>query len=112
MLTRLVVIFALAAVQVAAAADVRELRGRETEAIGVAVAAFKRGPYSPSHDLTHFSVELERQGQQLKVTFIPDDPRRPGPNYVGTGGSTVYGQEVSFYVSLRSLKIVRWHLAR
>jgi hypothetical protein len=90
----------------------RELRGSEAEAIAVAVAAFKRGPYSPSHDLAHFAVELARRGQQLEVTFIPDDPQRPNPTYAGTGGSTIYGQEVTFYVSLRSLKIVRWHLAR
>jgi hypothetical protein len=112
MVTRLVAVFALAAVQAAAAAELRELRGREAQAIAVAVTAFKRGPYSPSHDLVHFAVELERKGQQLEVTFIPDDPHGPSPTYVGTGGSTTYGQEVSFYVSLRSLKIVRWHLAR
>jgi hypothetical protein len=112
MLTRLLALFAFAAMQAASAAELRELRGREAEAIVVAVAAFKHGPYSPAHDLAYFAMELERKGQQLKVTFIPDDPANPGPNHVGTGGSTIYGQEVSFYVSLRSLKIVRWHLAR
>jgi hypothetical protein len=102
----------LAAAHAVAGAPAITLSGREVSAITVAAGAFKAGHYSTSGDMTHFSVELERHGNVLEVAFVPDEPPGPRPNHAETGGSTIYGQTVHFYVSLRSLKIVRWHLAR
>jgi hypothetical protein len=106
------IIAVIAATHAAVAADRLTLSGREVSAITVAVAAFKAGHYSTSGDMKHFSVELERRGNVLEVAFVPDEPPGRRPNHAETGGSTIYGQTVHFYISLRSLKIVRWHLAR
>jgi hypothetical protein len=106
------IIAVFAATHAAAAIDKTALSGREVSAITVAAAAFRTGHYSTSGDMKHFSVELERHGDELEVTFVPDEPPGRRPNHAETGGSTIYGQEVHFYISLRSLKIVRWHLAR
>ena len=112
MVKRLIAIAALALMQTAAMAESIELSGREVDAIGVAVAAFKRGRYSASGGLAHFTVEVDRHGKQLEITFVPDQPPLRRPNEAATGGSTIYGQEVHFFVALDSLRIVRWHLAR
>jgi hypothetical protein len=105
-------IIAVIAVSHVAAADRTTLSGREVNAISVATAAFRAGHYSTSGDMKHFTVEFERRGDVLEVAFVPDEPPEPRPNHAETGGSTIYGQTVHFYISLRSLKIVRWHLAR
>lgn len=102
----------VAAAHAVAAVPTITLSGREVSAITVAAAAFKAGHYSPSGDMKHFSVELKRHGNVLEVAFVPDEPPGRRPNHADTGGSTIYGQTVHFYISLRSLKIVRWHLAR
>ena len=111
MVKHLLLILAVTAAQFASAAGTTTLTGREVEAVGVAVAAFKRGRYSKSGDLRHFTVELDRHGKQLEVTFVPNLPRLR-PNEAGTGGSNIYGDEVHYYVALSSLKIVRMHFAR
>jgi hypothetical protein len=106
------IIAVIAVSHVAAAAERTTLSGREVSAISVATAAFRAGHYSTSGDMKHFTVDLERRGDVLEVAFVPDEPPGPRPNHAETGGSTIYGQTVHFYISLRSLKIVRWHLAR
>src|SRR4051794_19319526 len=106
------IVAAIIAAHGVAAADTIALSGREVSAIAVAVAAFNAGHYSTSGDMKHFSVELKRHTNVLEVTFVPDESPGRRPNHAETGGSTTYGQEVHFYVSLRSLKIVRWHLSR
>ena len=106
------IIAMLAAAHAVAAAPTITLSGREISAITVTAAAFKAGHYSTSGDMKHFSVELKRHGNVLEVAFVPDEPPGPRPNDAETGGSTIYGHEVHFYISLRSLKIVRWHLAK
>ena len=111
MVTRLLLILAVAAAQFASAAETIELTGREVEAVSVAVAAFKRSRYSTSGDLRHFTVELDRHGKELEVTFVPNIPRLR-PDEAGTGGSNIYGHEVHYFVALKSLKIIRMHFAR
>ena len=111
MVTRLLLILAITAAQFVSAAETTELTGREIEAVSVAVAAFKRGRYSASGDLRHFTVELDRHGKQLEVTFVPNIPPLR-PNEGGTGGGNIYGSEVHYYVALDTLKIVRMHFAR
>lgn len=87
------------------------LSGREVEAIGLATAEFKKHHVSASGDLTHYTVDLERSGKTVEVRFVPDQAPL-GPNEAGTGGGTAYGSEISYVVSLKPLKIVRYYLAK
>jgi hypothetical protein len=94
------------------ARDPVHLTGRESEAVSVAVGEFhkdqgKRMVDDGSlmfGDLRHYTVDLERHGQQVEVIFIPDSPRLKA-NEAGTGGSTIYGWVVQYSVSLKTLKV-------
>ena len=53
-----------------------ELRGRELEAIDIALRQFRQDRFSKSGDLKHFSIELTREPRKLFVTFGPDTDER------------------------------------
>ncbi len=101
------------------AADDRELTGREAEAVSLAVQKFKasrhptRGPNDIVYgDLERYTVLLERHGSEVQVIFVPDLSPRPrnipkGEAWLQFGGSTVYGSEVHYHISLHRMKILR-----
>ena len=95
----------------AAAAQKRlELAGSDVAAIAVASAEFKR--FHPRVDLRHFDVALEHRHGVVEVVFIPRDPPNRPANYAGTGGETTYGPEMHFFLSPKTLKIIRFEYAR
>jgi len=86
-------------------ADV-ELNGREVEAIEVVLQQFRENHYSTSGDLKHFTVELRREsGGRLAVSFFPELHE---PNQHALPARNKYGTYITYFVSLRTLKIVRF----
>jgi hypothetical protein len=53
------------------AADVK-LKGRELEAMEVALRQFREAQFSTSGDLRHFTIELRREPGKLFVSFYPE----------------------------------------
>ena len=98
----------------AAAAEPIEIRGKEAEAIALAIKEFKRHPglkdeqgWQVYGDLRHYSVQLERHGRRFEVIFVPDSDK-----YGTIGGGTAYGSEVHYIFTLNPLKLVEQHFAR
>ena len=98
------------------AADPVHLAGREAEAIQLATKVFKSKQGSKDQeghpvygDLKHYDVEVERHGRKLEVIFVPkwSPTEKPHP-----GGSTDYGWEVHYIISLDQMKILEEHYAR
>jgi hypothetical protein len=97
--------------QIAVAVDNRHLAGDEAAAISVAVEAFKKIYAKP--DLRHYTVDFVRRKNELEVTFVPDDPQKVDSRHPGVlGGETVYGPAMTYVVSLKTLKIVRYNFYR
>ena len=84
------------------------LKGREIEAIEVALHQFRQDRFSTSGDLKHFTIELTREPGKLFVTFLPDIERGDRT----PGGRTKYGTFIHYAVSLRTLKIIGYHFDR
>jgi hypothetical protein len=84
-----------------------ELKGRELEAIEVALRQFRENRYSTSGDLKHFTVELRREGSKLFVSFFPKYHEASS-----NGGRNKYGTYITYAVSLRTLKIIGYHFER
>jgi hypothetical protein len=98
---------------VSRAAESPSIRGREAEAIAVALHAFKSKQDSTYQgkpvygDLRHYSVVLARHAKTIEVIFVPDaDPQSK------TGGSTDYGWEVHYMIQLKTLTILKEDYAR
>jgi hypothetical protein len=87
------------------ASSAADMRGAEAEAIAVAVSAFKKIYAKP--DLKHYSVQYVRRGSNLQITFTPDSGRQ---NIIG--GATEYGPAMTYVISLRTFKIVRYNFWR
>jgi hypothetical protein len=86
-----------------------ELKGREVEAIEVALRQFRENHYSTSGDLKHFTVELRREGSKLFVSFLPEMHE---PSHRITPARNKYGIFITYAVSLRTLKIIGYHYER
>ena len=89
-------------------ADV-ELKGRELQAMEIALRQFREGHFSTSGDLKHFTIELRRCSGKLAVSFLPKYDERssralPGRNRFGT--------YMTYFVFLRTLKMVDYTFAR
>src|SRR5437868_14919566 len=80
-------------------ADV-ELKGREVEAIEVALRQFRENHYSTSGDLKHFTVELRRESDgRLAVSFFPELHE---PSQHALPARNKYGTYITYFVSLRT----------
>ena len=86
-----------------------ELKGRELEAIEVALRQFREDRFSKSGDLKHFTVELRREAGNLFVSFFPEYDERTSR---GLPGRKKYGTYITYAVSLRTLKIIGYHFER
>ncbi len=85
------------------------LRGREVEALEVALRQFRADRFSTSGDLRHFSVELYREPGKLFVAFLPDMHLQ---SQRATPARNKYGTFIHYAVSLRTLKIIGYHFER
>jgi len=89
-----------------------KLSGSDAEAVNLATRDFIAKHYSRSGDLRHYTVEMERRGRTVEITFLPDEPRSLRANEAGTGSGTAYGLCVTYIVSLSPPKIARFYFAR
>ena len=103
------------------AAQDREFTGREVRVIALATNTFKSEQHKDPKfygDLKHYTVFLERKGEQVDVIFVPQRSPRPAnipktEPYLGVpGGSTVYGSEVHYIISLDRMKSLKEHYAK
>src|SRR5438874_12969214 len=86
-----------------------ELKGRDVEAVDAALHQFRENHFSTSGDLKHFTVEVRRHGDTLAVAFSPDIH---WPSHRITPAQNKYGTWITYFVSLRRLKIVGYHFER
>lgn len=86
-----------------------ELRGRELEAMEVALRQFREDRFSTSGDLKHFTIQLTREPGKLFVTFGPDTDER---SHRITPARNKYGTWITYAISLRTLKIIGYHFER
>jgi hypothetical protein len=89
-------------------ADV-ELKGRELEAIEVALRQFRKARFSTSGDLRHFTIELRRRGGNLAVSFFPEYDEASSH---ALPARNKYGTYITYFVSLETLKIVGYTFER
>jgi hypothetical protein len=94
------------------ARDKTNLIGAEAEAISVAVEAFKKIYAKPA--LRHYTVQLARRRKnELEITFVADNPEKVDSGHPGTvGGGTIYGPDMTYVVSLKTFKILRYNFYR
>ena len=85
-----------------------KLNGRDVEAVDAALRQFREDHFSTSGDLKHFTVELRRHGDRLAVAFFPEYIDR----HLITPARNKYGVYITYFVSLRTLKIVGYHYER
>src|SRR5438309_9009707 len=86
-----------------------ELKGRELEALEVALRQFREDHFSTSDDLKHFTIELTRESGKLFVAFLPDMHMS---SHRITPARNKYGTFIHYAVSLRTLKIIGYHFER
>lgn len=86
-----------------------ELKGREFEAMEVALRQFRENRFSTSGDLKHFSIQLIREPGKLFVSFYPEYHEASSR---GLPGRNKYGTYITYAVSLRTLKIIGYHFER
>jgi hypothetical protein len=86
-----------------------ELKGRELEAMEVALRQFRENRFSSSGDLKHFRVQLIREPGKLFVSFFPELDEA---THQITPARNKYGTWITYAVSLRTLKIIGYHFER
>ena len=97
--------FALLLAANASAGDTRHMRATEAAAIATAVEAFKKIYAKP--DLRHYSIDYIRKGNELEITFLTDSD---GTNTIGGGNS--FGPDMTYVVSLKTSRILRYNFWR
>ena len=107
---KLVVLGSFLLAQVASAGEIVTVRAQELAAANLAMAYFRR--LNPSVDIKHYEVELTRHRGELKVAFIADEPGRNPTPHSRTGGGSVYGNDMTYVVSIPRLKIIRYNFNR
>lgn len=100
----------VACIQMSVAGDVKSLKGTEVAAITLAANDFMR--LNPKSDLKHFTVETTATADTIEIVFIPDQPGNREATDVGTGGETIYGPEMHYFVSTKQSKILRFNYSR
>ena len=78
-----------------------EFKGRELEAIEVALRQFRADRFSTSGGLKHFTIELRRRSGKLAASFFPEYDERSSR---GLPGRNKFGTYITYFVSLRTLK--------
>ena len=86
-----------------------ELKGRELEAMEVALRQFRQDHSSTSGNFKHFTIEITREPGKLFVAFLPDSDEK---THKITPARNKYGTFVHYAVSLRTLKIIGYHYER
>jgi hypothetical protein len=86
-----------------------ELKGRELEAMEIALRQFRENRFSASGDLKHFAIQLTREPGKLFVTFGPE---MDDASHRITPARNKYGTWITYAVSLRTLKIIGYHFER
>jgi hypothetical protein len=90
------------------AADV-QLKGRELEAIEVALRQFRVAKFSTSGDLKHFTIELRREPGKVFVSFYPEYHEASSH---ALPARNKYGTYITYAVSLRTLKTIGYTFER
>ena len=90
------------------AAEETVLSGPDFMAIQIASRDFLHNKYSTSGDLKHFQIYLFRRPRELEIVFVPN--QIPGKEVLG--GQTARGLEVHYFVSPKTMEIVRHHFAK
>jgi hypothetical protein len=83
--------------------EVTENRGRYVEAIDTALHQFREDRLSTSGNLKHFTVKVQRHGDTLAIAFSPEYHESSSR---GLPGRNKYGTYITYFVSLRTLKLV------
>lgn len=86
-----------------------ELKGREVEAIAVALRQFRDDRFSTSGDLKHFRVVVRRHSAEVSVSFFPEFH---DPSHRITPARNKYGTWITYFVALPTLKIVAYTFER
>jgi hypothetical protein len=88
-----------------------EIPGREAAAIAIAVNEFKKIYAKP--DLRHYTVQLSRKADELEITFVADSPHHAlKRNEALPIGPSIFGPDMTYVVSLKRLKILRYNFYR
>jgi hypothetical protein len=85
-----------------------ELKGRDVEAIDAALRQFRENHFSTSGDLKHFTVEVRKRSGKLAVSFYPEYIE----HHLITPARNKYGVYITYFVSLRTLKIIGYTFER
>jgi|SRR5437762_10907691 len=86
-----------------------ELKGRDLEAVDVALHQFRADRFSRSGNLRHFTIEVKRRGDKVAVAFAPDIDER---SHRITPAENKYSVWITYFVSLRTLQVVAYHYER
>jgi hypothetical protein len=89
--------------------QVIELRGRHLEALDTALHQFRGDGFSTSGDLQHFSVTLQQRGDIVAIAFAPEYHEASSK---GLPGRNKFGTYITYFVSVRTLKLVGFHFER
>jgi hypothetical protein len=89
--------------------EVAEISGRYVEVLETALRQFREDHFSTSGDLKHFTVSMQRRGDRVAIAFAPDYHEASSR---GLPGRNKYGTYITYFVSLRTLKLVGFHFER
>jgi hypothetical protein len=86
-----------------------ELRGRHLEALDTALHQFRADHFSTSGDLKRFTITVQQRGDIIAIAFAPDYHEASSK---GLPGRNKFGTYITYFVSLRTLKLVGFHFER
>ena len=85
------------------------MRGRHLEALDTALQQFREDHFSTSGDIRHFTITVQQRGATLAIAFAPEYHEASSK---GLPGRNKFGTYVTYFVSLRTLKLVGFHFER
>jgi hypothetical protein len=89
--------------------QVIEMRGRRLEALDIALHQFREDRFSTSGDLKHFTITVQQRGDTLAIAFAPEYHEASSR---GVPGRNKFGTYITYFVSLRTLKLVAFQFER